>query len=93
MEDLGWFQEDELKEIERDHGRDDDDRKLAMLRLWETGYTQPKTAAWNDLAFAVKKMPQHQSLAQDIEDNLFEQCKSQLQGLVCHFRCLQLSVV
>ena len=27
------IEEDELKEIERSHGRDDD-RKLAMLRLW-----------------------------------------------------------
>ena len=83
---LGWFlkiEEDELKEIERNHGRDDD-RKLAMLRSWVD--TQPKTASWNDLAFAVKKMPQHQSLAQDIEDKLFEQCKSQLQGSVCHFQ-------
>ena len=80
---LGWFlkiEEDELKEIERDHGRDDD-RKLAMLKLWVE--TQPKTASWNDLAFAVKKMPQHQSLAQDIED---KQCKSQLQGSACHFQ-------
>ena len=69
---LGWFlkiEEDELKEIERNYGHDDD-RKLAMLRLWVD--TQRKTASWNNLAFAVKKMPQHQSLAQDIEDKLFE---------------------
>ena len=84
---LGLFlkiEEDELIEIERNHSRDDD-RKLAMLRLWVD--TQRKTASWNDLAFAVKKMPQHQSLAQDIEEKLFEQCKLQLlalmQGSVC----------
>ena len=72
---LGWFLkvgEEELTEIEKSHGRDDD-RKLAMLKLWVE--TQPKTASWNNLAFAVKKMPQHQSLAQDIEEKLSEQCK------------------
>ena len=78
---LGWFlkiEEDDLKEIEISHSRDD--RKLAMLKFWVK--SQPQTASWNDLAFAVKKMPQHQQLAQDIEDKLFAQCKLSLQSVI-----------
>ena len=52
-----------MERIEREHGRNDD-RKLAMLQHWVE--TNPK-ASWNDLAEALKKMPQHQSLSGDIE--------------------------
>ena len=71
---LGWFleiEEEELKQIEKEHGRDDD-RKLAMLKLWVE--LNPKSS-WNSLTTAVKKMPQHQSLAEDIQENFLEQGK------------------
>ena len=72
---LGWFleiEEEELRQIEENHGRDDD-RKLAMLKLWVE--LNPKSASWNSLTTAVKKMPQHQSLAEDIQENFLEQGK------------------
>ena len=52
-----------MERIEREDGRNDT-RKLAMLQHWVE--TNPK-ASWNDLAKALKKMPQHQSLSEDIE--------------------------
>ena len=70
---LGWFleiEEEELRQIEKEHGCDDD-RKLAMLELWEE--LNPKSASWNSLTTAVKKMPQHQSLAEDIQENFLAQ--------------------
>ena len=62
---LGWFLQIEdkvLEEIEGEYARNDD-RKLAMLQYWEK--TNPK-ASWSQLAEALKKMPQHQSLSEDI---------------------------
>ena len=70
---LGWFleiEEKRLKQIEKEHGCDDD-RKLAMLKLWEE--LNPKSASWNSLTTAVRKMPQHQSLADDIQENFLAQ--------------------
>ena len=62
---LGRFldiEEEELKQIESEHQRDDD-RKLAMLELWVE--LNPRSS-WYSLATALIKMPQHQSLAEDI---------------------------
>ena len=68
---LGWFleiEEEELKQIEKEHVRDDD-RKLAMLKLWEE--LNPKSS-WDSLTTAVRKMPQHQTLAEDIQEIFLE---------------------
>ena len=70
---LGYFleiEEEQLRQIEEEHQRDDD-RKLAMLKLWVE--LNPKSASWNSLATALRKMPQHQSLAEDIQENFLEQ--------------------
>ena len=44
-----------------------------MLKLWVE--LNPKSASWNSLTTAVRKMPQHQSLAEDIQENFLEQGK------------------
>ena len=42
-----------------------------MLKLWVE--LNPKSASWNSLTTAVRKMPQHQSLAEDIQENFLAQ--------------------
>ena len=74
------IEEEQLRQIGKEHGCDDD-RKLAMLKLWEE--LNPKSASWNSLITAVRKMPQHQSLADDIQENFLAQSE---------FSFIQLSV-
>ena len=76
---LGWLleiEDEQLIQIEEDYCRDDD-RKLAMLKLWVE--LNPWSASWNSLTTALRKMPQHQALAEDIQENFLEQGKFQVE--------------